>query len=196
MLLFTLVIFAFGALLAFAFFQANNGKILARPMNTNVSNTTSFFNLKATSLDGKEVDFQQFKGKKVIVLNVASECGYTPQYADWQRFYEANKDEAVVLGFPSNQFGGQEPGAAAEIAQFCQKNYGVTFPMFEKGDVKGENKTAVYRWLTDASQNGWNTQEPGWNFCKYVINEEGQLTHFFASKVKPADEEFLKAMGL
>lgn len=163
---------------------------------TSDSALTSFFQFTLNSLDGKPVSMAQYKGKKIIVLNVASECGYTPQYADWEKFYEANKEHVAVLGFPCNDFGGQEPGSATDIATFCQKNYGVTFPMFEKVAVKGDAQAPVYKWLSDPGQNGWNKQLPNWNFCKYVIDENGKLTHFFDSKVKPDDVAFLQAMGL
>ena len=174
----------------------NPGKVATRPAATsaNKPSPTSFFQFTVNSLDGKPVSLEKYKGKKIIVLNVASKCGYTPQYADWEKYYEANKDKVVVLGFPCNDFLAQEPGTATEISEFCQKNYGVSFPMFEKVHVKGDEKAAVYRWLTDPAQNGWNSQEPTWNFCKYIINEKGELTHFFASKVKPDSPEFLAAM--
>jgi glutathione peroxidase len=155
----------------------------------------SFFQLEARSLDGEPVSMERFRGKKIIVLNVASRCGYTPQYADWEAFYRRHAERAVVLGFPCNDFMGQEPGTAEEIAQFCQKNYGVTFPMFEKVRVKGEGKSPIYRWLTDPQQNGWNSQEPTWNFCKYLLNEKGELTHFFGPRVKPDSPEFKSAIG-
>lgn len=145
-------------------------------------------------LDGSELKLEKYKGKKVILLNVASECGNTPQYADWQKFYEAHQKDIVVLGIPANEFGGQEPGSNKEISSFCQKNYGVTFPMTEKIIVKGVNKAPLYKWLTDKSLNGWNDKEPTWNFCKYVVNEEGQLTHFFGDKVLPDNPAFLKAI--
>jgi glutathione peroxidase len=179
---------------AFSFF---NPPSLTRPVqiDTNTS-AASFFDFTVRSIDGVDVALSQYKGKKIIVLNTASECGYTPQYADWEKFYSENKDHVVVLGFPCNDFGGQEPGSGEEIKGFCQKNYGVTFPLFEKVAVKGGSKAPVYQWLTDPTQNGWNSQEPSWNFCKYVIDEQGKLTHFFPSKVKPADAEFLQAMGL
>lgn len=154
----------------------------------------AFHGFKMRSIDGEEVSFAQFKGKKVIVLNVASSCGYTPQYADWEKFYKENKEKVVVLGFPCNQFMGQESGSNADIKAFCQKNYGVTFPIFEKIDVKGDKKAPLYAWLTDKSQNGWNEQVPSWNFCKYLINEKGELTHFFASKIKPDNAEFMAAL--
>jgi len=196
MLSLTLLVIVGGVSFAFYSFQTN--KILVRPMQTMQvdSSKTSFFQLSVNSLDGKPVSLEQFRGKKIIVLNTASECGYTPQYADWEKFYAENKDDVVVLGFPCNDFGGQEPGSADDIQSFCQKNYGVTFPLFEKVSVKGAAKSPVYQWLTDPAQNGWNSQEPSWNFCKYVLDENGTLTHFFASKVKPGSEEFLKAMGM
>ncbi|MBK8548843.1 MAG: glutathione peroxidase [Saprospiraceae bacterium] len=155
----------------------------------------SFYNLKAISIDGKEVSMSIYKGKKVIILNVASECGYTPQYGDWQKFYENNSEEAVVLGFPCNQFMGQEPGTEKEIASFCQKNYGVTFPLFEKIDVKGKNQSPIYKWLSDPSKNGWCNEVPSWNFCKYLVDENGKLIHFFASGTKPESTEFFEAIA-
>jgi glutathione peroxidase len=173
----------------------NTSRVVYAPVGTETAvSVTDFFSLKATSLQGETISFDQYKGKKIIILNVASNCGYTNQYADWQSFYEKNKDKVVVLGFPCNQFMGQEPGDAKEIAGFCQKNYGVTFPMFEKINVKGEGQSEVYQWLTTKAMNGWNEEVPSWNFCKYLINEKGQLTHFFASKVKPDHEEFVKAI--
>lgn len=175
----------------------NSTKVASRPSGAPIAKSmqNSFYQLTTNSLNGKPVSLDQFRGKKIIVLNVASKCGYTPQYADWEKFYKENKDKVVVLGFPSNDFMGQEPGSAEDIAEFCQKNYGVSFPMFEKIHVKGESISPVYRWLTDPAQNGWNAQEPSWNFCKYLINEKGELTHFFASKVTPNSPEFISAIG-
>jgi glutathione peroxidase len=186
------------AALVFTLSAACLNKTISRPMeNTSSDSTrTNVYQFTVNSLDGKPVSLEQYRGKHIIILNVASECGFTPQYADWEKFYEANKDHVVVLGFPCNDFGGQEPGTATEISSFCQKNYGVTFPMFEKVSVKGAGKSPFYQWLTDPAQNGWNAQEPTWNFCKYLINEKGELTNFFASKVKPDNEEFLKALGM
>lgn len=169
-------------------------KIEARPDNGGNA-TQSFYDFKIKALSGKEViDFSQYKGKKVIILNVASKCGYTPQYADWEKFYEKNKDKFVVLGCPANDFMEQEPGSNDEIATFCQKNYGVTFQLFDKMHVVGAEKHPLYKWLSDKKLNGWNDKEPSWNFCKYLINEKGELTHFFASGVKPTDKEFLAAI--
>ena len=158
--------------------------------------TKSLYDFTVNSLDGKPVALSGFKGKKVVILNVASKCGFTPQYADWEKFYKEHGDKVVVLGFPANNFGGQEPGSSTEIATFCQKNYGVTFPMFEKVSVVGDGQAPIYKWLTTKSMNGWNDKVPTWNFCKYVINEKGELTNFFASSVKPDDSEFKKAVGI
>jgi len=189
------LLFSSAILFSAACFDAT--KTASRPaeVGTVSKSKPSFFDFTVKALDGTAVRLEQFRGKKIIVLNVASKCGYTPQYADWEKFYSEHKNEAVVLGFPCNDFMGQEPGSAEDIAAFCQKNYGVTFPMFEKVQVKGDEKAPVYRWLTDPTQNGWNSQEPSWNFCKYLINEKGELTHFFASKVKPDSPEFVAAFG-
>jgi glutathione peroxidase len=165
--------------------------------DSNAMSTSSFYDFKMPSLTGEEsIDFSQYKGKKVVLLNVASKCGYTPQYADWEAFNKAHGNEVVVLGFPANNFMGQEPGSNEDIADFCQKNYGVTFQMFEKISVKGNDQHPLYQWLSQKEKNGWNDKAPSWNFCKYVVDENGELTHFFPSGVKPDDAEFRKAVGL
>ncbi|TNE58055.1 MAG: glutathione peroxidase [Bacteroidetes bacterium] len=173
-------------------------KISVRPeqLSTTVSTDSSFYQFTVHSLGGLPVPLEHYRGKKIIVLNVASKCGYTPQYADWERFYSKYKDKVVVLGFPCNDFANQEPGTPEEIAAFCEDNYHVTFPMFEKVHVKGKEQDPLYKWLTDPAQNGWNDQEPTWNFCKYLVNEKGELTHFFATGVTPDDPEFQAAIGL
>ncbi|MCE7040721.1 glutathione peroxidase [Dyadobacter sp. CY312] len=175
---------------------ADKSEIVKRPAEVPVAKQ-SLYDFKVKSLVGdKVVDLSQYKGKKVVILNVASKCGYTKQYADWEKFNKDHGDKVVVLGFPSNNFGGQEPGTSEEIATFCSATYGVTFPMFEKVEVKGENKAPLYKWLSTKDLNGWNDKEPSWNFCKYVVNENGELTQFFASKILPTDPEFLKAVGI
>jgi glutathione peroxidase len=151
----------------------------------------SFYDFKMKDIDGNEVDFSQYKGKKVLVVNVASKCGYTPQYAELQELNEKYGDQLAILGFPANNFGGQEPGSNEDIKQFCTENYGVTFQMFDKVSVKGVDKHPLYRWLSDKDLNGWNDKEPSWNFCKYFINEKGELKEFFPSSVKPMDEEII-----
>ncbi|WP_082815384.1 glutathione peroxidase [Pontibacter akesuensis] len=154
--------------------------------------SSDFYGFNMKTLDGKSVDFSQYKGKKVLLVNTASECGYTHQYEDLQKLHEAHGEDVVVLGFPANNFGGQEPGSNEQIASFCQKNYGVSFPMFEKISVKGEDRHPLYVWL---SKNAPNNQEPDWNFCKYLVNEQGQVEAFYPSKVKPMDEQLLTAIA-
>ncbi|SDJ92226.1 glutathione peroxidase [Catalinimonas alkaloidigena] len=154
----------------------------------------SFYDFTMTSLEGKEINFSQYKGKKVLVVNTASKCGFTPQYAELEKLNKMYGNKVVILGFPANNFGGQEPGSNEEIAEFCEKNYGVDFQMFEKSSVKGDDKNPLYQWLTDKAQNGWNDQEPTWNFCKYLIDEQGNLIKFFPSKVEPMSEELLDAV--
>ncbi|MEX2513252.1 MAG: glutathione peroxidase [Cyclobacteriaceae bacterium] len=150
-----------------------------------------FYDFELNDIDGNPVKFSKFKGKKLLIVNVASKCGFTPQYAELQELYETYKDEVTILAFPANNFGGQEPGTNEDIKAFCSENYGVTFPIFEKISVKGVDKHPLYRWLSDKNLNGWNNSEPSWNFCKYFINEEGKLVKFFPSSVKPMDDEIL-----
>ena len=150
----------------------------------------SLYSLKTTTLDGKPADLAQYKGKVVLVVNVASQCGLTPQYAGLQKLYDDYKDKNfAILGFPSNDFGGQEPGSPEEIATFCKKNYGVTFPMFEKSVTKpGAQQSPVYKFLT-AKQ-----PEPKWNFHKYLVGKDGQVIISFPSKVTPESKELHDAI--
>ena len=141
----------------------------------------SLYDFKMNSLDGKAIDFSQYKGKTLLIVNTASKCGNTPQYADLQAMNDKYKDKVVILGFPANNFGGQEPGSNLEIKDFCQKNYGVTFQMFEKISVKGDDQHPLYAWLKEKTG-----QEPTWNFCKYIVKPDGTVK-FFNSKVKPMD---------
>ena len=146
----------------------------------------NMYSIQAKALDGSTMDLSQFKGKVVVVVNVASRCGYTPQYAGLQKLYDDMKGkDVVVLGVPCNDFGGQEPGSAQEIASFCSKNYGVTFPITEKSQsAAGKGQSALYEFL------GTRTGKlPGWNFCKYVVGRDGQPVQFFASSTKPDSAE-------
>lgn len=174
---------------------SDKSEVAVAPANAGAP-TKSLYDFTVKSIDGKSVNLSQFKGKKVVILNVASKCGFTKQYADWEKFYKEHGDKVVVLGFPANNFGGQEPGSNEEIATFCSLTYGVSFPMFEKVSVVGDDQAPLYKWLTTKDMNGWNDKAPTWNFCKYVINEKGELTHFFASKIKPDDAEFKQAVGI
>ena len=141
----------------------------------------SFYDFKMNSLDGSPIDFSKYKGKTVLIVNTASKCGYTPQYAELQELHEKYGSKVTILGFPANNFGGQEPGTNAEIATFCKENYGVTFQMFEKLSVKGDDQSPLYAWLKEKAGN-----EPTWNFCKYLVKPDGTVK-FFNSKVKPMD---------
>jgi glutathione peroxidase len=153
---------------------------------------SSIHDFKVPSLDGNTIDFSKFKGKKILVVNTASECGYTPQYADLQKLYDAYKTKLVVVGFPANNFGGQEPGSNAEIKDFCKKNYGVTFPMAEKVSVKGNDTHPLFKWLTSKTENGVMDADIKWNFTKFLLDENGKLLAVFPSKVNPTSEEITK----
>jgi glutathione peroxidase len=126
---------------------------------------------------------------------VASFCGYTGQYDGLEKLYEANKNKLVILGFPANNFGAQEPGKDEEIASFCRLDYGVTFPIFKKSSVLKPDQNSVYKWLSDPQLNGWNNKTPMWNFCKYVVDENGTLTHFFGSAIAPDSKEMTEAIN-
>jgi glutathione peroxidase len=155
-----------------------------------------FYELSIKSLDGKKtINFADFKGKKILCVNTASECGYTKQYEGLQVLSEKYKGKLVVIGFPCNQFGGQEPGSTEEISTFCKKNYGVTFPLTEKIDVKGTKQHPVYQWLCQKSNNGLGDYEVKWNFNKFLINESGKLVAYYPSSVKPESEELAKAIN-
>lgn len=137
----------------------------------------------------------QFKGRKVLIVNVASECGYTPQYAALEEIHQAFGDKVAVIGFPCNDFGGQEPGTAADILQFCDTQYGVSFPLAQKVSIKGAAQHPIYQWLTQKSQNGQADQAVDWNFCKFLLDEQGQWLAFFPSATHPADETILEHIG-
>jgi len=153
----------------------------------------SFYDYTATSIDGEVISMADYKGKVVLIVNVASKCGFTPQYKALQSLSEKYKDDIVVLGFPANNFLWQEPGKNDKIKQFCQTQYGVTFPMFEKVSVKkNKNQHPIFSWLSSANLNGWNNNAPSWNFYKYLIDKDGKLVDVFSSKVTPMSEEIIK----
>ncbi len=154
-----------------------------------INGSKSFYDLSINDINGEEINLERFKGKKVMIVNVASRCGYTSQYRDLQSLYERNKDKLEIIAVPCNDYGSQESGSNSEIKLFCETNYGVTFTMGSKQKIKSSPISDLYRWLSDPKQNGWNSSLPSWNFCKYVINEDGQLTHFLRSGVSPTGRE-------
>lgn len=153
-----------------------------------ITNATTIYDFKMNSIDGELIDFSAYRGKTLLIVNVASECGYTPQYKDLQQLHEMHGGKVTILGFPANNFGGQEPGSNQQIAQFCQKNFGVSFQMFEKISVAGKDQHPLYQFLKEKTG-----QEPSWNFCKYLVKPDGTVK-FFPSKVKPTDKEIVNAL--
>ncbi|SEL27308.1 glutathione peroxidase [Parapedobacter koreensis] len=157
------------------------------------SSSNDVYQFTFTSIDGKQVNLAQFKGKKLLIVNTASECGFTKQYAGLQELAEKYGDKVVVIGFPANNFGGQEPGSNEEIKGFCEKNFGVTFLLAEKSSVKGDDISPLFKYLTD-TENADFTGEVKWNFEKFLIDEQGNLVHRFRSKVEPMSDELLSKL--
>lgn len=163
--------------------------------NENIVPSVSFYSLKDTLNDGTAFDFERLKGKKVMLVNTASDCGYTGQYDDLQKLSELYKDKLVVIGFPANDFKDQEKGSDEEIAAFCKLNFGVNFPLMKKSSVKkNAYQNKIFDWLTNSSKNGWNNQPPSWNFCKYIVDEHGRLTNYFGSTIEPLGKEISDAL--
>jgi len=160
-----------------------------KPENLIHTEKMSFYDLTYTTIDGKTASMADFKGKYVLCVNVASKCGYTPQYKQLQALYEKYQDRLVIVGFPCNQFLGQEPGTNEEIVTFCEKNYGVTFPLADKLDVKGKNQHPVYQWLTNKTLNGVSDGNVKWNFHKFLISPSGEWLGEYASGVDPLGDE-------
>ncbi|MGX5684206.1 glutathione peroxidase [Chryseobacterium cucumeris] len=176
-----------------AFLQSctNQKSEISKAKTTELMGKT-IYDFKVESLDGKEINFADFKGKKILIVNTASECGFTPQYADLEKVYEQYKDKLVVVGFPANNFGGQEPGTNTEIGAFCQKNYGVTFPLAAKVSVKGDDTAPIFKYLTEKELNGVKNTTILWNFTKFLLDENGKLIDSFVSTTKPTDEAITK----
>lgn len=151
--------------------------------------SNSIYKFSVEGIDGGKIKFKKFKGKKILVVNTASKCGYTPQYADLEKLYETYKEKLVIVGFPANNFRQQEPGGNDEIKKFCTENYGVTFPMAAKVSVVGDDIHPLFKWLTSKSENGIMDAEIKWNFTKFLLDENGKLIKVFPSKVKPMDAE-------
>jgi glutathione peroxidase len=171
-------------------------KLLGIALATWLIMATSIYDFKVPGLEGNEINFADYKGKKILIVNTASKCGFTPQYEELEALYEKYKDKLVIVGFPANNFGGQEPGSNAEIKEFCKRNYGVTFPMAEKVSVTGDDTHPLFKYLT-AEAKKLNTEEPviKWNFTKFLVDENGKLVKVFPSKVKPMSEEITKYLN-
>lgn len=175
------------------FFGINSKTVLAK---TQTLPTTPIYAIPFELINGDTTDLSVYKGKKIIIVNTASDCGYTGQYEELQKLYEQKKNEIVIVGFPANDFKQQEKGSNEEIASFCKKNYGVEFPLAMKTTVvKSPDQHAIFKWLSDAKLNGWNEQAPSWNFSKYVLDEEGKLLGYFDPGVSPLGKEFLQVLN-
>lgn len=169
--------------------------INAKNFSGNKAPAVSFYTLSSTLNNGDTLHFENLKGKKILLVNTASNCGYTSQYDDLQKLTETYKDKLVVLGFPANDFKEQEKGSDAAIAEFCKINYGVSFPLMQKSSViKSPQQNAVFSWLSEAAKNGWNNKMPSWNFSKYLVNEKGELINYFDPSVSPVSPAVIKAI--
>lgn len=156
--------------------------------------TQTIYDFKVAGLNGGTIDFAGFKGKKILIVNTASKCGFTPQYEDLEALYKKYEGKLVIIGFPANNFFSQEPGSNENIEAFCKKNYGVTFPMAAKISVKGKDMAAIYKWLCNKSENGVMDAKVSWNFNKFLLDENGKLIAHFKSKVKPMSEEIISKL--
>ncbi len=182
-------------LMPFLLIACNNtaqNKIDIPTENKTTMQKQNIYQFKVTDLYGNTFDFSTLKGKKIMIVNTASECGLTPQYRDLEAIYEKYKDQNfIIVGFPANNFGAQEPGSDEQIASFCKKNYGVTFPMMSKISVKGKDMHEVYQFLTQKSKNGLQDSEVAWNFQKYLIDENGELVKVIQPQTLPTDREII-----
>jgi len=156
---------------------------------------TSIYDFKVAGLEGNQIDFSAYKGKKIMIVNTASKCGNTPQYAELQQLYEKYKDKLVIVGFPANNFGGQEPGSSAEIKEFCKRNYGVSFPMADKVSVKGDDAAPIFQYLAGEAKKLGVEDPVKWNFTKFLIDENGKLITVIHHKTKPMSEDVLKYLN-
>ena len=154
----------------------------------------SIHDIKVADIQGNTISLGQYAGKKILIVNVASRCGYTGRYKELQKLYDRYGDKVEVIAVPCNDFGGQEPGSSSEISEFCKLNYGVTFPILKKANIKSAPMHPLYEWLSNETKNGWNTSLPSWNFCKYLLDEKGSLIRFFRSGVSPMSSDILSAL--
>jgi glutathione peroxidase len=179
---------------AFMWFTKLTGKNM-RDLSGNIEPPVSFYDQKSILINGDTMDFNTLKGKKVLLVNTASDCGYTKQYDELQQLSDTYKDKLIVLGFPANDFKAQEKESNAAIAEFCKVNFGVNFPLMQKTVViKSAAQNSIFQWLTQSAKNGWNTTAPAWNFSKYLVNEEGVLTHYFDPSVSPLSTAVINAI--
>jgi glutathione peroxidase len=171
------------ALFMGSFFGMNETKTAPKD-DINSKPQIPVYGIKMKTIEGDTIDFSVYKGKKLLIVNVASKCGFTKQYESLEKLHKLYGSEIIVLGFPSDDFKHQEPGSDEEIKNFCSLNYNVTFQLFSKIHVVGAEQCELYKWLSNKELNGWNSQQPTWNFCKYLINEQGELVKFFPSATK------------
>jgi glutathione peroxidase len=175
------------------FFGVNSKVVLPKTVSEPV---TSVYAIPFELINGDTADLSAYRGKKIVVVNTASDCGYTGQYEELQKLYAQRKDDIVIIGFPANDFKQQEKGSNEEIASFCKKNYGVDFPLAMKTTViKSADQHPIFKWLSDQKQNGWNEQAPSWNFSKYVIDEQGKLIGYFDPGVSPLGSDFINVLN-
>lgn len=185
-----IALLACGVLLLFSCQNQAQTKTTKKTDKAKTMSASTIYQFKVKDLYGKEFNFSTLKGKKVMIVNTASKCGLTPQYKDLEALYKEYKDKGlVIVGFPANNFAGQEPGSNEEIASFCEMNYGVTFPMMDKISVKGDDMAPIYQFLTQKSKNGVQDSEVQWNFQKYLINEKGELVKVIGPQTLPTDPE-------
>ena len=170
-------------------------KILATLLSAFLLTNSSIYDISLNKITGESFKLSDFKGKKILIVNTASKCGYTSQYGDLEKLYQAHKDKLEIIGMPCNQFMGQEPGDNSKIAEFCKKNYGVTFTLLEKGHVKGSKQHPLYSWLTKKENNGVDNFSITWNFNKFLLDENGKLIEYFGSGVSPTSEKITSLLN-
>ncbi len=184
------IITALGLVIGLLFGCQN--KIITKPTSEHMEDRPTIYSFTVEDLNGSKFDFSTLKGKKIMIVNTASKCGLTPQYKDLQLLYEKYKNQNfIIIGFPANDFMSQEPGTNEEIAEFCEVNYGVTFPMMSKISVKGDEMAPIYEFLTQESKNGFSDSKVEWNFQKYLINQNGQLEKVVGPRINPMDNEII-----
>jgi glutathione peroxidase len=181
--------------IAFTKLMGRNTKVLTN--SKKVQPAESIYELQVPLNNGNNLSLEAYKGKKIMLVNTASNCGYTNQYDDLQKLYQQFNNQLLIIAFPANDFKEQEKGSDSDIAQFCQVNFGVTFPLAKKSIVvKSNDQNTIFKWLTNKKKNGWNEKAPSWNFSKYLINEQGMLTHYFDPSISPMSGEVVKAVSM